>query len=385
MTSTTTTSTALVKMLQSPAGAAAGKAMGELCVSGVIGAGCVTQKLITQEMVRALSRAIYTILLPCFIGTNILKTVSSQGGKLSRSSLCVPLVAVAQSALLFLLAKHILIPLFGLDPDSDEGKVLSVTCCFGNAGVLPFVFAESMFRDNASLLQRAYSQVSFFSVGWSPFFWSFVPKVLQISKKQDSNQNDNLLQRILQESKVFFPPPVMGVVVGLLLGLTPLSPLLLSLDAETKAPLAVVYNSFQNLGKAASPLAVLVLTCSLAFGAGKKLENGTTTSRAAFFQKWACVSVARFLVSPLVMLGILKALFAVHLIGSPQEEPMLWFVCLLQSIMPPAQNSVVLLQVAGKSEEASQMAKFLFSIYATSMIPIVGLVTASLDSLGIAP
>jgi hypothetical protein len=49
---------------------------------------------------------------------------------------------------------------------------------------------------------------------------------------------------------------------------------------------------------------------------------------------------------------------------------MLWFVCILQAIMPPAQNSVVLLQVAGRSDEASQMAKFLFSIYATSMLPL---------------
>ena len=75
----------------------------------------------------------------------------------------------------------------------------------------------------------------------------------------------------------------------------------------------------------------------------------------------------------------------IGLIGSKEAEPMLYFVCLLQSIMPPAQNSVVLLQVAGRSDEASQMAKFLFSIYATAMLPIVALVTVSLDSLGIVP
>lgn len=380
--------------------------MSELGVAGVIGAGCVQQKLITPEMLRALSRTIYTILLPFFIGTNLMKTVASQGGRLGLSSLGVPLVAVFQSAILFGMANHLILPLFGIDPYTEEGKVLSITCCFGNAGVLPFVFAEAMFRENADLLTQAFSQTSFFSAGWSPFFWSFVPKVLQISGKSNTNNNtqlktkkgkggktssnhNQLASRILSEIKVFFPPPVIGVVTGILIALSPLGPLLLSQDAKSSAPLGVVYNSFHNLGKAASPLAVLVLTCSLAFGAGKKIQpRGTKNGPAAVagpIRKWACVSTARFIVSPVVMIGLLRGFSKVGMIGSKEAEPMLWFVCLLQSIMPPAQNSVVLLQVAGRSDEASQMAKFLFSIYATAMLPIVALVTVSLDTLGIVP
>ena len=209
------TPTTLASLAQSPALGAAAKAMGELGVAGCIGATYVNQKMITQEMVRALSRTIYTILLPMFIGTNLMKTVTRGG--VGKSALCVPLVAVLQSAMLFGLATHFLIPLFGMDAQSEEGKVLAVTCCFGNAGVLPFVFAEAMFRDNAQLLQEAFSQVSFFSAGWSPFFWSFVPKVLQITKKSASAGEVSAFQKFLQEIKVFFPPPVVGVCVGVLL------------------------------------------------------------------------------------------------------------------------------------------------------------------------
>lgn len=179
--------------------------------------------------------------------------------------------------------------------------------------------------------------------------------------------------------------PVIGVVTGILIALSPLRPLLMSTDASKPAALAVVYNSFQNMGKAASPLAVLVLTCSLAFGAGKKVQQRTDSKVAGPLRKWACVSTARFLVSPLVMIALLRGMAKIGLVGSKEAEPMLWFVCLLQSIMPPAQNSVVLLQVAGRSDEAGAMAKFLFSIYATAMLPIICLVTASLDSLGIVP
>jgi hypothetical protein len=369
---------------------AAAKAMGELCVSGCIGAGCVSQKLVTPEMLRILSRTIYTLLLPFFIGTNLLQTVGGgSSSSLRPSSLGVPLMAIIQSTILFMLASKIIIPLFGLDAESDEGKVLSTVCCFGNAGVLPFVFVEAMFRNNIDLLQRAYSQTSFFSAGWSPFFWSFVPKVMQISQTPTTATcNDSIMARYWQNCKVFFPPPVMGVVVGVLIGLSPLSSLLLSRNPQQyPAPLAIVYNSFQNLGKCASPLAVLVLTCSLAFGAGKRIEvvKTATTNNNNVMRKWACVSFTRFIISPLIMSGLLYGMSTIGLIGTKTDEPMVWFVCLLESIMPPAQNSVVLLQVAGRSDEASQMAKFLFSIYTTAMIPIVALITISLESLGITP
>lgn len=186
--------------------------MSELGVAGCIGASCVQQKLVTQDMLRALSKTIYTILLPFFVGTNLMKTVTSQGGRLGMSSLGVPLMAVLQSAILFGMANHIILPLFGIDPETEDGKVMSITCCFGNAGVLPFVFADSIFRGNSQLYQDALSHTSFFSAGWSPFFWSFVPKVLQISGNKNAvagkkkGEKPSKVDSLLRETKVFFPP-----------------------------------------------------------------------------------------------------------------------------------------------------------------------------------
>jgi hypothetical protein len=51
--------------------------------------------------------------------------------------------------------------------------------------------------------------------------------------------------------------------------------------------------------------------------------------------------------------------------------------------MPPAQNSVLMLQVADKGKEASSMAKFLFFAYAASMIPDVAIVTMTLNALSL--
>ena len=56
----------------------------------------------------------------------------------------------------------------------------------------------------------------------------------------------------------------------------------------------------------------------------------------------------------------------------------------LQSTMPPAQNLVLMLNVADKAEKAGQMAKFLFAIYATSMLPIIAILTMALSRFGLA-
>lgn len=374
-------------MTKNPAFSAANKAMAELGVAGCIGTACVKQECITPEMVRALSKTIFTVLLPMYIGSSILKTVTNAmsggvGGVKRSAFFAVPFLAFIQAAILVFISSNLLLPLYGVDPQSESGRSMTVLCSFGNAGVLPFIFADALFRDNAQLLQRALSQVSLFSVGWSPFFWSFGKKLL-VGK----NDNDEIggVSKWRKQIKVFMPPPVVGVAVGLVIGLTPFGPMLFSdIDKTNMAPLAVVFNSIQNMGKAASPLALLVLTCSLAMGATHKSAVVTTTGEKQIIvgpiRKWACVSTARFILSPLIMFGLLCGMNQLGVIGTQQSEPMLWFVVLLQSIMPPAQNSVVLLQVANRGDEASEMARFLFSIYATGMIPIVAIITATLDT-----
>lgn len=186
-----------------------------------------------------------------------------------------------------------------------------------------------------------------------------------------------------------FPPPVIGVFFGLVTALTPLRNLFVATD-NTKAPLAVVYNSFQNLGRAANPLALLVLTASLALGrtSGNADESSSSLQMEGppnneLVRRWACVSVARYILSPLFMLSLLKLAAKFGRIGSSKTDPMLWFILLLQSCMPSAQNSVLMLQVADKGEEASAMAKFLFSVYFTAMLPVVLIVTVALQKLGL--
>jgi predicted permease len=367
---------------------AAGNAMAELGVAGCIGATCVQRGLLTTDMVRTLSKTTFSILLPMFLGTGIVKTVATYG--LSRSSLSVPLLAVTHAFILFLFSKQVLVPMFGMDSATDEGKSTAVSCAWGNSGVVPLIFAEALFRHQPELLAQCYAQVSLFLVGWSPFFWSFGRSVLigndgntQTTKSETGDVN--MIASRLGGLKRLFPPPVVGVMTGLLLAISPLRPLIVSTASERAAPLGVIYNSFQNLGRAANPLALLVLTSSLAIGAnGNKEGVDDSVTHRHPFSRWACVSTARFLVSPMLMLTLLKGMSTIGMVGKSKADPILWFVLLLQSCMPPAQNSVLMLQVADKGAEASRMAKFLFSSYATAMLPVVVIVTIALRALELA-
>jgi predicted permease len=377
--------------------------MAELGVAGCIGMACVEQSYLTPPMVSALTKTTFSILLPMFLGTSIIKTVHTYG--LTWSSLVVPLMAIGQSLFLYGISRHLLLPMFGIDYDTQDGRSTAVCCAWGNLGVVPLIFCESLFRppfEPAENLAKSHAQISLYLLGWSPFFWSFGRSILvgignndARSKSYNDDRSIPKWETFVQRIKGLFPPPVVGVLVGLFLAASPLKGLFIH-SSERNAPLAVLYNTVQNFGRAASPLSLLVLTASLAIGAGRggagsaadlkrKVESLLEGEQGAgFLRRWACVSVARFILSPSLMLGLLSVLQKGGIIGGYVERPMLWFVLILESCMPPAQNSVIMLQVANKGHKAGEMAKFLFSVYATSMLPVVLILTLALRTFDLA-
>lgn len=381
-----------------PAVHAATRAALELVVSSGIGIASIERGLINGQMIKALSKATFTILLPLFLGTSILKTITKYG--LSKSSLAVPFLAAIQSFLLYTFTTRILFPLFlsQEEIDTDEARGAAVCSSFGNSGVVPLIFCDSLFR-NAENDNLALSTgfVSMFLVGWSPFFWSWGRSVLLGPSHQSEGKQPSSAQatqsrgeKIIASFQKLVPAPVMGVFIGMFVAIIPVLQGLFVND-EGSAPLGVVFDTAQNFGKAASPLSLLVLVSSLALGAGfGKQHAGQSLSKVSkdvpsipFWKRWAIVSLSRCIVSPALMLGLLKAVSSVNWIGTSLEQPMLWFVCLLESCMPPAQNQVTMLQVENRMKQANEMATFLFSVYATCMIPLTIVVSIALDKFGL--
>ena len=80
----------------------------------------------------------------------------------------MPVVAIVHCLALFFASKFVLLPLFGMDSDTVEGRATNVCCAFGNSGVVPLIFVEALFRTReGDFLQKASSQVSMYLLGVS--------------------------------------------------------------------------------------------------------------------------------------------------------------------------------------------------------------------------
>lgn len=111
--------------------------------------------------------------------------------------------------------------------------------------------------------------------------------------------------------------------------------------------------------------------------------NATTHKQTVGFRVWACVPFTRFIVSPILITCLLLSFQQLGVIQDRVKDPILWFVALLEACMPSAQNFVLMLQVANKPEQSGTIARFLFFIYATSMVPVVFIVSMALQKLGL--
>lgn len=232
-------------------------------------------------------------------------------------------------------------------------------------------------------------------------------------------------------------PPIIGALSGLAVGLAcPVWAL-----ESPRSPLRVVLQALCNLAHAYPPAALLVLAGSLAGGAAPKgdasaaaaaaqpaasadgaagiapagtaqRELGTPAmilgisacARAAAVHcaKWRhrvgspahaetrlpsaaarAHTTGRFVLSPLIACGLVSVLRALRVIPAVSADPVLTFVLLLNSAMPPAQNSVLILQVAGDQQGSTQMSRILFGMYALSAVPVALLLSVFLQRVGL--
>jgi predicted permease len=84
------------------------------------------------------------------------------------------------------------------------------------------------------------------------------------------------------------------------------------------------------------------------------------------------IMISRFVVIPIITLLLLKVASSVHLLPGEgtRSHAVLTFTILMESFMPAAQNTVVLLQLQGKKEQATRLTKLLTVLYVVAMIPI---------------
>jgi predicted permease len=372
-------------------GAAVG-AVTSLVVTTAIGAQTVRSGLISPASISALARIVYGVFLPAFLGTSVIHTVTNYG--VQPELLVMPLAAAAQIFLARAVARRCLLPFIGVNAETEAGRELLFCCTFHNPGVLPLLFFDAFFRAPYSdplVLPKLIAYVSFYLMGYSPICWSVGRGILlddRSSTTQKSTDDLHLAARLRRAVLGFVsPPPVAGAVAGLLIATCPP---LRELFVGSDAPLGVAFKAVERFAGGYLPSASLCLAGSLVSGAGASVasvlasadhsndDNDELASSKSiaepldigFKQRIAVICAARFVVMPLIGAGALQLLAAANLLPSPAAQPVLWFFLLTQFSMPPAQNSVVMLQVAGKPEGATRMARTLFLVYAFSTVPL---------------
>jgi predicted permease len=352
-----------------------------LSAIGLGGAAARTPGVLDADAISALSRLVYWIFQPAFLLCSVSKTIAgagASGGLPGRFLALMPLAALLQISLGAISGK-ILTNVVGFQP--KEAQDVQMCTTFANSGPLPLIYSEALFG-GSTLQGEVASCISFYLLVWSPLFWSF-GKVIMGTYGNTNEDNTSRAKKIVNEVRKVLSPPVIGSILGVVVGSVPF--LRNSFMGGWASPF---FGALANLGTAYLPAAVLVLAGSLFVGGGGKSGkevNEPDTTATPSVKAIVSIFASRFMLSPLIAIALLHFLENVGLLGpaGTRARAVVSFVLLMEGCTPPAQNSVILLQLAGLKERASGMAKLLTILYSLAVIPVTVLLTVSLGRTGI--
>jgi predicted permease len=359
---------------------AAVKAVAKLLSTCGLGIWASKAGILDQNAVAVLSKLIFSVFQPCLLFVNVASTVANigSGGGNPAAIYLLPIAAAVQILVGYIVGKVVSLVMNGGKAEDESSKQLLACTTFANSGPLPLVFTDGLFRNHpdTTLLPKSVAYVSLYLLGWSPLFWIVGPAILQentphgqpVDKKEQRNL---LLKRI-------FSPPVIGSLLGMVVGFTPF---LRRHIISSSGLLNPIFESMRTLGTAYLPAVLLVLAGSLLQNpstppatpasttgttASSPPSNTTTSSSDDnMIMKLAAVYFARFLLMPVVAFSLYK-LSVQWVAGSKAlfaKDPLLLLVLLLEACMPSAQNTTVILQLQGAKTAAARLARTLMIIY----------------------
>lgn len=357
-----------------------------------LGSWAAKSNILDANSISVLSRLVYWIFQPAFLLTSVCKTLHSaaNGGGLSAPLLALmPLTALIQIGLGNIVGRVVT---QGVNID-DPGERRDVIMCttFANSGPLPLIFSDALFATasrgavGAAIQSDVAACISFYLLMWSPLFWSYGKVILGTASLNDKNQKKNLKEQVEAQLKLFFSPPVTGAVLGLLIGsIAPIR------KAFLGGVLSPIFGALGTLGTAYLPAAMLVLAGSLVGKKDPPKESSTPEATTkpvtgTSFKAILAIVLARFCFAPLLAFGVVQTLSKWQLVGplGSRARSIIIFTLLMEGCMPPAQNSVILLQLEGLRDRATRMAKILTIIYSVAVLPVTILLSACLGLSGI--
>ena len=227
---------------------------------GTCGIGVYAGKkgVLDKSSLAVLSKLVFNIFQPCLLFCNVAQTVASSS-KGSAAVWILPFAASLQIFIGYAVGLFVTKVIYGNKESEEKRQTLTCTT-FSNSGPLPLVFVDALFRahPDQTLLPKAVAYISLYLLGWSPLFWIFAPAILSDpavggGTKSAAEKRNELLGRI-------FSPPVLGSLLGLVVGSVPL---LSKQIISASGALNWLFEAMRTLGTAYLPAVLLVLAGSL--------------------------------------------------------------------------------------------------------------------------
>eukprot|EP00850_Spirogloea_muscicola_P014387 SM000103S09479 [mRNA] locus=s103:177162:180399:- [translate_table: standard] len=325
--------------------------------------------------------------------------------------------------------------------ESKRGAVVTAACAFGNSLTLPLVYLTGVLTDVEA--DRAAGYLALFMVGWSPALWSVGYRIITgggAGEDEDLVEEGGELtflspwQSVVAWLSRVMNPPLYGVLIGMLIGGTPLSHLFVAAphdkngtagESLTSGVLALLFRSTAGifrpvleavtvLGSATLAVQTIVLASSLAasvplelrlprslkapaFRMLKQLRWHTSKGDGGIIQeafeplKGRSMEEARLgganSKPPLLDSKSLIVITVVRLVAMPivgllmtlalrqgkfiPADPVCSLVLLVEATMPSAQNLVLLSQLRASTRPlAGVLANLMLRQYVLSVVPI---------------
>ena len=314
------------------------KAVGTVLLIAASGVLAVRFGIIKKDSLQLLSKLVFKLMLPCLLFSKISSSVDLARLKefwiLPVS--CVIFISTG------LMIGYFVIKLCKAEKEFFKPAVASIG--FGNGSFIPIPLLTAVvlifpaFVDIPNADAIAVSYISVYLIILSPMLWSL--GYCLVSGKS------------LKEIKFshIITPPLIGMLLGLIVGLIPFLKALFCTRAGLLVP---VNDAAEIIGQATIPCALIVLGGRLSEGPSGKLVNVKIV---------VGVILAKLVLMPILAILYVKALLGIGIIP---HDLLLILVLVTEAATPPATNLIVMCSLTGHGED--NMASLLFWTYLASI------------------
>ena len=324
------------------------KAVATIILAALPGFFLVKYKVLNGDALRLLGKIVIYAALPALLATKLAGSIS-----LDRLSELWIFPVSGAISIFFGYGLARLVNVF-LKEDSEFKGVLYTASALGNAAYLPIPLIVAIcavfpyFQDKPDAASKGITYISAFIVAFSPLSWIF-------------GYNTIAAKRHKIEFKYFFPPPVIGILVGTVIGLTPI---LKTAFCSSDGVLYPLFESGKIVAAAAIPLAMIILGGRFAMPP----EKATIPNKII-----AAIAVIKLVVLPLAAIGYV---YVIYSLGIVERDPMLALILVIEGAVPPANNLIIMASMRKTNEHAT--AKTLFVCYIISTVTLTLFIAAAM-------